>query len=87
MYLLHNRLEPDMDGGVLKRRICWFHHYLRIPTTNHCRALTRILLSTHTFTSERLRWYEQHWQRVSFEERKCRLCTTNIETREHALDL
>jgi hypothetical protein len=78
-YLLH-----DQDGILHKRTSC-FRHYLRITDNRHRKALTRVLLSSHSFVSERLGWVDHARPVIPYQDRLCRLCGSAIETPEHAL--
>ncbi|KAJ7714719.1 hypothetical protein B0H14DRAFT_2291101, partial [Mycena olivaceomarginata] len=62
-------------------------HYLRIKTSDHRRALTRMILSSHSLAVERCRWKERGKNVVPKEWRKCRFCQDAIEDPAHAMFL
>jgi hypothetical protein len=83
-YLLRGRREPDPDGTLHTRTSC-FRHYLRITDGRHRKALTRVLLSSHSFASERLGWVDHARPAIPYPNRLCRLCESAVETPEHAI--
>ncbi|CAA7260997.1 unnamed protein product [Cyclocybe aegerita] len=80
LYLLHGLRERGDGLKVLD-----FRHYLHVPNAAHRRAITQILLSSHSLALERLRWTEHRRPRIPREDRKCRICKEAIESPEHAL--
>jgi hypothetical protein len=59
--------------------------YLRVPVPAHRKALTRILLSSHSLAVELLRYQERHRAPVPRHARLCRLCFRGVESEGHAL--
>ncbi|RDB15293.1 hypothetical protein Hypma_004699 [Hypsizygus marmoreus] len=53
LYLLRDQLEPNGDKWPWHQTL-YFRHYLSVPNRDHCMALTRVLLSDHAFSLERL---------------------------------
>lgn len=84
LYLLHGRLEP-LGHGEYKAVVMYLRNYLRVVNTNHRKAVTRLLLSSHNLALERMRWSERYHDRVPRELRLCRLCANAVESPEHAL--
>ncbi|KAJ7862279.1 hypothetical protein B0H14DRAFT_2349579, partial [Mycena olivaceomarginata] len=85
--LLPGRLKLDNDSGKLVKKTFAFRHYLRIKTSDHRRALTRMILSSHSLAVERRRWKERGKNVVPKEWRKCRFCQDAIEDPAHATPL
>jgi hypothetical protein len=83
--LLTGRLELDSDTGKLVKKSLDFRHYLRLKTTDHRHALTRMVLSGHSLAVERRRWKERGKPVVPREWRKCRFCEESIEDPAHAM--
>lgn len=50
--LLTGRLEMDKDTGKLIRKSLDFRHYLRVKSADHRRALTQMILSSHSLAVE-----------------------------------
>ncbi|KAJ7932838.1 hypothetical protein B0H13DRAFT_1856818 [Mycena leptocephala] len=59
--------------------------YLRIPVPAHQKALTRLLLSSHTLGVEILRYAEWYRVRAPREFRFCHFCRQGVETEAHAM--
>ncbi|KAF7342021.1 RNA-directed DNA polymerase from mobile element jockey [Mycena venus] len=82
--LIQGRLERnenrDFVSTALKLR-----QYLRVPVPAHRKALTRLLLSSHTLGIEILRWKERLRARVPRESRFCRFCRLAVESEGHAM--
>ncbi|KAJ6553261.1 hypothetical protein B0H19DRAFT_949340, partial [Mycena capillaripes] len=57
--LLTGRLEMDSERRILLKKSLDFRHYLRITSANHRRALTQMILSSHSLAVERRRWKER----------------------------
>ncbi|KAJ7043799.1 hypothetical protein C8F04DRAFT_899217, partial [Mycena alexandri] len=83
--LLVGRLE--MEEGKLVKKALDFRHYLRINSANHRRALTRMVLSSHSLAVERRRWKERGKPEVPQEWRLCRFCEEEVEDPPHAMFL
>ncbi|KAJ7165537.1 hypothetical protein C8R43DRAFT_878210 [Mycena crocata] len=83
-HLLRNRLElVDDNYSIVTRRR---RHYLTAVTVPaHRKALTRLLLSDHNLSIERLRYPARYRLRIPREERLCRLCVEEVEDETHAL--
>ncbi|KAJ7182993.1 hypothetical protein C8R43DRAFT_850116, partial [Mycena crocata] len=83
-HLLRNRLElVDENYSLVTRRR---RHYLTMVTVPaHCKALTRLLLSDHNLSIERLRYPARYRLRIPHEERLCRFCVVEVEDESHAL--
>ncbi|KAJ7181568.1 hypothetical protein C8R43DRAFT_869325 [Mycena crocata] len=81
--LLVGRLE--MDSGKPVKKTLEFRHYLRIPSPNHRRALTQMVLSGHSLAVERHRWKERGKPKVPYQWRLCRFCYAYIEDPAHAM--
>ncbi|KAJ7024931.1 hypothetical protein C8F04DRAFT_968411, partial [Mycena alexandri] len=83
-HLLRNRLEllDDKLTMVTRRR----RHYLTmVPIPAHRKALTRLLLSDHNLSSERLRYPARYRLAIPEAERLCRFCRREVENEVHAL--
>ncbi|KAJ7031290.1 hypothetical protein C8F04DRAFT_898677, partial [Mycena alexandri] len=84
-HLLRNRLESVEDKKlalVTRRR----RHYLTmVPVPAHRKALTRLLLSDHNLSVERLRYPARHRLPIPRDERLCRFCRRDVEDEVHAL--
>jgi hypothetical protein len=83
--LLSNRLEMDKETGRMVKKSLDFRHYLRVKTAEHRRALTRMVLSSHSLAVERRRWKERGKNIVPREWRLCRFCEEEVEDPAHAL--
>ncbi|KAJ7103073.1 hypothetical protein B0H15DRAFT_974713, partial [Mycena belliarum] len=83
--LLPGRLEMDSESGKLIKKSLDFRHYLRITSTNHRRALTRMILSGHSLAVERRRWQERGKPVVPRDWRLCCFCKTYVEDPPHAM--
>ena len=83
--LLVGRLEFDNDTQKLVKKSLDFRHYLRVKTTDHRRALTRMILSGHSLAIERRRWKERRKPVVPRNWRLCRFCYAYIEDPAHAM--
>ncbi|KAJ7137429.1 hypothetical protein C8R43DRAFT_893660 [Mycena crocata] len=83
-HLLRGRLElVDEKLSLVTRRR---RHYLTMVTIPaHRKALTRLLLSDHNLSIERLRYPARYRQRIPREERLCRFCLAEVEDEAHAL--
>ncbi|KAK0464796.1 uncharacterized protein EV420DRAFT_1230770, partial [Desarmillaria tabescens] len=60
-------------------------HYLDVKIKNHRRALTWILLLTHSLAIERLHWRELGRLKLERQYHKCRFCRIAVESLEHAI--
>lgn len=76
--LLTGRLDQSDTGKLVKKSLD-FRHYLRIKMADHRRALTRMILSSHSLAVERRRWKERGKNIVPREWRRCRFCQDAIE--------
>ncbi|KAJ7814947.1 hypothetical protein B0H14DRAFT_2309802, partial [Mycena olivaceomarginata] len=85
--LLTGRLEMDSESGKLVKKSLDFRHYLRVKTPDHRRALTRMVLSSHSLAVERRRWTERGKPIVPREWRLCRFCKDSVEDPAHAMFL
>ncbi|KAJ7635537.1 hypothetical protein DFH06DRAFT_1479162 [Mycena polygramma] len=83
--LLTGRLEMDKETGGLIKKSLDFRHYLRVKTADHRRALTRMVLSSHSLAVERRRWKERGKNIVPREWRLCRFCKEEVEDPAHAM--
>jgi hypothetical protein len=83
--LLVGRLEKDKDTGALVKKSLEFRHYLRIKQPEHRKALTKLILSSHSLAIERRRWRERGKNIVPEQWRLCRFCYVYIEDPAHAL--
>ncbi|KAJ7230972.1 hypothetical protein B0H12DRAFT_219425 [Mycena haematopus] len=85
-HLLRGRMEVIEETGahaVVTRRK---RHYLTmVPIPAHRIALTRLLLSDHNLSVERLRYASRTRRVVPREERLCRFCRAAVEDEVHAL--
>ncbi|KAJ7144692.1 hypothetical protein C8R46DRAFT_823739, partial [Mycena filopes] len=82
--LIQGRLEKNEDGKFVANALK-FRQYLRIPVPAHRKALTRLLLSSHTLSVEILRYDERLKKRAPRAFRFCRFCRLGVETEAHAL--
>ncbi|KAJ7787323.1 hypothetical protein B0H14DRAFT_2219353, partial [Mycena olivaceomarginata] len=57
--LLVGRLEQDKDTGKLVKKSLDFRQYLRIKQPEHRKALTKLILSSHSLAVERRRWKDR----------------------------
>jgi hypothetical protein len=83
--MLVGRLEMDSSSGKLIKKSLDFRHYLRIKAPQHRRALTRMILSSHSLAVERRRWKERRKPVVPKQWRLCRFCFVHIEDPAHAM--
>ncbi|KAJ7648472.1 hypothetical protein B0H17DRAFT_1215616 [Mycena rosella] len=83
--LLTGRLQKDKDTGKFVKKSLDFRHYLRVKTADHRRALTRIVLSSHSLAVERRQWTERGKSIVPREWRLCRFCQESVEDPAHAM--
>ncbi|KAJ6525138.1 hypothetical protein B0H19DRAFT_1084987 [Mycena capillaripes] len=83
--LLSNHLEMDKETGRMVKKSLDFRHYLRVKTGEHRRALTRMVLSSHSIAVERRRWKERGKNIVPLEWRLCRFCEEEVEDPAHAM--
>ncbi|KAJ7138525.1 hypothetical protein C8R43DRAFT_893302 [Mycena crocata] len=87
-HLLRDRVERIDDGegashrGLVTRRR---RHYLDVPIPSHRKALTRLLLSDHNLSVERLRYPGRYRAAAPRAMRLCRFCRTAVEDEAHAL--
>ncbi|KAJ7220580.1 hypothetical protein GGX14DRAFT_354227, partial [Mycena pura] len=87
-HLLHNRLEFVEDSKALMLVTRRRRHYLTMVTIPaHRIALTRLLLSNHNLSVERLRYRTRYRLQVPIprHERLCRFCHAMVEDEAHAL--
>ncbi|KAJ7456855.1 hypothetical protein B0H11DRAFT_2243748 [Mycena galericulata] len=83
-HLLRNRLETVEETLTLvtRRR----RHYLTmVMIPAHRKALTRLLLSDHNLSVERLRYPARYRLAIPREERLCRFCRDGVEDEVHSL--
>jgi len=88
-----NSLHMVIAAGHQTGSICQFHlssgrHYLTmVAVPAHRKALTRLLLSDHTLSVERLRLQYPTRYRLAIprEHRLCRFCEGDVEDEVHAL--
>ncbi|KAJ7480647.1 hypothetical protein FB451DRAFT_1030957 [Mycena latifolia] len=83
--LLVGRLEKDKETEKLVKKSLDFRHYLRIKQPEHRKALTRLILSSHSLAVERRRWKERGKKIVPHQWRLCRFCYVYVEDPAHAL--
>ena len=83
--LLVGRLEMDSESRKLVKKSLDFRHYLRIASPEHRRALTKMVLSSHSLAIERRRWTERGKKIVPQQWRLCRFCYAYIEDPAHAM--
>jgi hypothetical protein len=79
------RLEKDNDTGKLVKKSLDFRHYLRVKQPEHRKALTKLILSSHSLAVERRRWKERGKKVVPRQWRLCRFCYIYVEDAPHAL--
>jgi hypothetical protein len=85
-HLLRNRLEKVEDSDTLSLVILRRRHYLTmVPIPAHRKALTRLLLSDHNLSVERLRYRARYRLPIPREARLCRFCRVSVEDEVHAL--
>lgn len=82
--LIQRRPERDEHGEFVANPLK-LRQYLRIPVPAHRKALTRLLLSSHTLGVEILRYAERYRKRAPREFRFCRFCRRGVETEAHAM--
>jgi hypothetical protein len=83
--LLVGRLEMDKDTGKLVKKSLDFRHYLRVKKPEHRKALTKMVLSSHSFAVECRRWKERGKKTVPRQWRLCRFCYIYVEDPAHAM--
>ncbi|KAJ7101519.1 hypothetical protein B0H15DRAFT_919803 [Mycena belliarum] len=83
--LLVGRLEVDKESNKLIKKSVDFRHYLRVKSSAHRRALTKMILSGHSLAIERRRWKERGKRIVPREWRLCRFCYIYVEDPAHAM--
>jgi hypothetical protein len=83
--LLVGRMEHDKDTGKLVKKSLDFRHYLRVKQPEHRKALTRMVLSSHSLAVERRRWKERGTKSVPQQWRLCRFCYIYVEDAPHAM--
>ena len=85
-HLLRNRLEFVEESETLMLVTRRRRHYLTMVTIPaHRIALTRLLLSDHNLSVERLRYRTRYRLPVPRHERLCRFCRAAVEDEAHAL--
>ncbi|KAJ7080975.1 hypothetical protein B0H15DRAFT_786880, partial [Mycena belliarum] len=62
-----------------------FRHYLRVKSSAHRRALTKMILSGHSLAIERRRWKERGKRIVLREWCLCRFCYIYVADPAHAM--
>jgi hypothetical protein len=82
--LIQGRLDHARTQGSepLAFKLC---SYLRVPVPAHRKALTHILLASHTLGIELLRYRERWRPAVPRHARLCRFCLIAVESEGHAL--
>jgi hypothetical protein len=84
-HLIHNRLEP-LESGRPRHITATLRHYLSlIQNATHRRALSRVLLSSHSFAVEAWRYGDRYYNPVPREQCLCRFGCGCIDTSEHSL--
>ncbi|KAJ7150526.1 hypothetical protein C8R43DRAFT_887388 [Mycena crocata] len=83
--LLVGRTERDKDTKRLVKKSLYFRHYLAIPQPEHRKALTQMILSSHSLAVERRRWTERRKKIVPRQWRLCRFCYVYVEDPAHAM--
>jgi hypothetical protein len=83
--LLVGRLEKDKDTGKLVKKSLNFRHYLRVKQPEHRKALTKMILSSHSLAIECWRWKERGKKIVPRQWRLCRFCYIYVEDPAHAM--
>ncbi|KAJ7032222.1 hypothetical protein C8F04DRAFT_1211219 [Mycena alexandri] len=87
-HLLKDRAERIDEGegrsrmGLVTRRR---RHYLDVPIPSHRKALTRLILSDHNLSVERLRYPGRYRAAAPRHLRLCRFCRVAVEDEAHAL--
>ncbi|KAJ7201576.1 hypothetical protein GGX14DRAFT_304047, partial [Mycena pura] len=87
-HLLRDRVERIDEGegqsrmGLVTRRR---RHYLDVPIPAHRRAITRLMLSDHNLSVERLRYPGRYRAAAPRELRLCRFCRAAVEDEAHAI--
>ncbi|KAF7360730.1 Reverse transcriptase domain-containing protein [Mycena venus] len=85
-HLLRNRLELVEESRSLALVTRRRRHYLTmVHVPAHRVALTRLLLSDHNLSVERLRYATRYRRPIPREERLCRLCRRDVEDEVHAM--
>jgi hypothetical protein len=77
--LLVGRLEKDKETGKLVKKSLDFRHYLRVKQPEHRKALTKMILSSHSLAVECRRWKERGKKVVPRQWRLCRFCYIYVE--------
>lgn len=85
LYLLHERVEPQKDGGPVQVTSIMRHYLSMVRVQKHREEIISLLLSTHLLAVEVLRYVDHGYAPVPREERLCRMCKKEVETPEHAL--
>ncbi|KAJ6550268.1 hypothetical protein B0H19DRAFT_996947, partial [Mycena capillaripes] len=83
--VLVGRLEMDKETGKLVKKSLDFRHYLRVKQPEHRKALTKMVLSSHSLAVERRRWKERGKKIVPRQWRLCRFCYIYVEDPAHAM--
>ncbi|KAJ7116278.1 hypothetical protein C8R43DRAFT_902453 [Mycena crocata] len=83
--LLVGRLELDKDTRRLVKKPLHFRHYLAVKQPEHRKALTKMVLSSHSLAVERRRWKERGKKIVPRQWRLCRFCYIYVEDPAHAM--
>lgn len=83
--LLVGRLEKDKDTGKFVKKSLDFRHYLRVKQPEHRKALTKMVLSSHSLAVERRRWKERGKRVVPQQWRLCSFCYLSVEDPAHAM--
>ncbi|KAJ6569175.1 hypothetical protein B0H19DRAFT_1350068 [Mycena capillaripes] len=83
--LLVGRLEMDKETGKLVKKSLDFRHYLGVKRPEHRKALTKMVLSTHSLAVERRRWKKRGKKIVPCQWRLWRFCYIYVEDPAHAM--
>ncbi|KAK7008449.1 hypothetical protein R3P38DRAFT_2413192, partial [Favolaschia claudopus] len=81
--LLQHRLDLN-SNSLFVHKAMKFRLYLNVPIPAHRKALTRLMLSSHTLSVEILRYKERWKLRVPRDCRLCRFCRLGVENEWHA---
>ncbi|KAJ7366395.1 hypothetical protein DFH08DRAFT_678454, partial [Mycena albidolilacea] len=82
--LIQGRVKHAVSGS-LQPTAMKLRPYLRVPVPAHRKALTRLLLSSHSLGIELLRYRERLRPPIPRHATLCRLCLLDVESEAHSL--